>query len=373
MTKTQKILMFGPGSGHNIKKWLDYFDNKNTYQTTFLSNTEPKFKTKTIKIFEKKNILNFFKLVPEIRRTKYDLLIIHGGFNWRVLLIITYLFRYKKSIFIPWGIKITELASNKTTSGYFYRKCFEKFDIITSTYSIEKSIKEKLPQFSQKLEMFLWGLDINIVNESSPPTNFTTNFLSSLDDDEIFIFYPRSIVPISRFDLLIESVFQLKNSLPPKVKIVIWHGNQTDLAYKKELEKKIETYNLNDIIKLIEHPYLPDSDIYAIWKRADFSVNIIESDGLSSQVMEAFIFEKPILLSRISTYIPLDDKYGLELDFTNNSIDDIKSKLEILFKTYKGYDKEILFKRRLFALKHFNFEENMHDLLKKIFNDASTL
>lgn len=371
MTTARKILMFGPGNGHNIKKWFDYFDNKDTYETTFLSNSKLNFKTKTIKTIEKKNILHLIKLVPEIRKTEYDLLIVHGGFNWRVLTIMMFLFRYKKSIFIPWGIKITELASRKNISGFLYRKCFTKFNIITSTYSIEKSVNEKLPQFSKKLEMFLWGLDNNIVNSNTPLTNFTINFLNSLSNDEIFVFYPRSIIPISRFDLLIESISQLKNSLPAKVKIVIWHGNQTDFAYKKELEKKIETYNLNDIIKLIEHPYLPDTDIYAIWKRADFSVNIIESDGLSSQIMEAFIFEKPILLSRISTYIPLDEKYGLELDFTNNNVDDIKNKLTNLFDKYEGYSKEILLKRKLFALKHFNFEENMNNLLTKTFDEKN--
>lgn len=361
--------MFGPGHGHNIKKWIDYFDNKPEYELFFLANTPFAFdQGKHTQVINKKNNLNLIKLLPLLRKHRYDLLLIHGGFNWRVLSVLLFLLRYKKSIFIPWGLKITEMAAAKNIGGIVYRWCFQKMDTITSTYSIQKAIEERLPQFKHKLQFFLWGLDMKIISKDVKATKFTQNFLATFKADDLFIFYPRSIIPVTRFDLVIEAMGQIKDSIPSQTKMVIWHGNETDLRYEAELKSRIKKHELDDVIEFVKHPYLPDNDIYTIWKRANFTVNIINTDGLSSQFMEALIFEKPILLSRISTYTPFDEEYSLALDFADNNVTDVASGLKEMFLNYGTYNKEILAKRKEIALKHFNFEANVTLLLDKMLN-----
>ncbi|MFB6320382.1 glycosyltransferase [Saccharicrinis sp. FJH54] len=258
------------------------------------------------------------------------------------------------------------MASAKNIGGWVYRLCFKKIHTITSTYSIGKAFNERLPMFNDKLLLFFWGLDFDILNKKASLTEFTKTFLNSIKESDIFIFYPRSIIRITRFDLLIEAMNIIKYDLPKNTRIIIWHGNVTDSEYEHELKAKVNSYGLDTYIRFIKHPYLPDRDIYEIWKRTDFSINIIESDGLSSQFMEALIFEKPILLSGISTYTPFNDSYNLKLDFVENNVNDVVKGLKYMFSCYGEYNREILTKRREFALKHFNFEENVNILLRRL-------
>jgi hypothetical protein len=374
-----KVLMNGPGRGHNIEKWINFFnENSDKYHLTFMSESEFTFNIqnthKVTNLYTRsKKIINLLK---SVFHPKYDLFVLHHGYSLKNAIAFHKIFRFDKSIFIPWGYKVVHKAIQEQGKKWGYECLIEKSDLITGNHHMNKLLANKYPQLDSRLYPFYWGLDEEwFTTSDKPDAEFTKKFLASITDNDIFIFYPRSILRLHRYDLIIEAIKQIKDvdaDLVKKVKLVIWTGNANDKDYEKELKDLINKYNLSEQIIIQNHPYVGISDLKAIWSRCDFTLNILETDGFSTQISEAFLFKKPMIISNIPAYSAVNAQHGLKMDFVDNNVEDIKSILITFLHNYMSFDNEILEKRKSFVIEHMNFNRNVERLLNLVLTGDNT-
>lgn len=379
--KKIRILMNGPGYGHNMHLWIKYFgQNNNKYDVTFISESEYKFeKYNNIKILLYRNKYDLFKiLIFALFSRKYTIFFLHDASSVKSSILYLLFFHFNKSCLMVWGYEVinTLIYSKNKKAKFLYKLLFYIVDNICVSYSIKCLIVDNFKKIEKKMRVYYWGIEKEFIEDSKKEiSTFTKIYLENIHDDDIFVFWPRSIIKISRFDLLIEALNKIKTSqinTIKNVKIIIWHGNVIDSNYKNYLLGMIKKYDLNNFIKIAEHPYLPLSDIKALWKRCDFSINIIENDNFSTQLSEAFLTKKPILLSKIPAYTIIDKKFNLSLDFVNIEIDEIADKFIYFINNYKMYNPVFLENRSIFCKSHLCFEDNIVNLIESIENNELT-
>lgn len=321
----KKILMAGTGTGHNIQKWFHFFDLcPEGYHLFFLADPMPEhIENKNIRFvdFSRKAFLHvslLFPMLSVILFARYDALVLQGAYDWKRSFLLMLLVHAKRKIIVPWGMKLIEMAKQaRGMKKWIYRFIFHRTSNISVTYSTREGLRSYDPSLERRFFLMLWGADWKQIDTENPPTPFCQDLLNTLQADDIMIFYPRSIIPLSRFDLLIRALAELRGKIPDvveHVRLIIWHGNVTDSKWENTLRQLVNELQMEKNIRFVEHPFLPQSDIGHLWKRCDFSVNLIENDGFSSQLMEAFYFRKPLLLSDIPAYSLLKEATGLPLN-----------------------------------------------------------
>ena len=377
-----KILMLGPGYGSNIEPWLNFFQmNYEKYELTLLC---PEFKFEKNK-FENIEIFTINKLktycknpINYIHKRKYDIIYFQGGYTPKLIFLLLSLFKYKKLVFNFWGEEVVRIAAYKGTYLYkfLYKFIFNKVDLfLCNWYRIEELFIKYFPMYKHITKVIPWGLEILDDRNLPKPTKFTENILNNLPQNKIKIFWPKSILRLSRFDILLEALAVLKNretSNYNKILIIIWTGNCQDDKYRKELEGKIKKYKLYEVIRIIDHPFVPKSDMYHLWMKADFAINFVDNDSLSFTVLEALLLKVPIFLSNIPAYRFINEKYKLNIPLINNFPTDISKILIDILKNDYFVSEEELNKRSLIVKKNLNFNECIKDSLNEIMINCNT-
>jgi len=374
MKKKQKIIMSCPGHGHNILKWFDYFDNKSDkYELTALCRSKYNFSHKNIEIIDISNPVKLLINLIKLRFKRYDIFIREGisqSTTLKYILVERILIKANRYFLQFWGNNFLLERLNRRSNA-FQRKVINSFDGVIGTESVFSNFDNFHSEYKGKQIIHHWGFSNDFLQRPDEKniTDFTRNFLSTISKNDIFIFYPRSIIPLQRYDLIIEAIKDIKAEnlkIIENVKLVIWNGNVYDKNYKSTLIDKINDYNLQDNVIIQEHPYLPENDLKVIWKKASFTMVISDHDGFSTQIGEAFYFEKPIFTSMIMPYTILNDKNNWELPMVENKVEEIKEELIKFIKTYHEIDEVVLANRRLYVAKHLNFEINLAELLETL-------
>ena len=83
-----------------------------------------------------------------------------------------------------------------------------------------------------------------------------------------------------------------------------------------------------EYVEIVDHPFVPQNDIFAIEDRSDFFVQIANDDILSTYIMEMICSCKPFILSNLRTFQFLNDIYNLDVDLVDNDLSLIKKCLE---------------------------------------------
>ena len=355
-----KIAMYGPGNGHNIEKWLSFFNKQKNVKLTFIYYGD-------VSIFQNKyTCVNFVRiksaanLCVSLRKENFSLLIIQGAYSIFQSVFLSLFIRKDKIILVAWGNGIL----NCFRKNYFVKKLatkslFKLADRIAAPDQLMRDIIHYHPKCQGKKYDFLWGIAKEYHFKSNQGlTTFTTDFLADLGNKYI-IFWPRSILRLSRFDIGIDAIAELRKKRPDiveKIKFIIWTGNAVDEDYLLEIERKINSLGLNKVIEIIIHPYLPDSDIKQIWERVDLSINLIENDGFSTQIGEAFITSTPLIVNEIEAYSMVKQRYNLPLKFTLLNTKSVADNIE------KSYEKDFYDKNELDILKLFSENELDNDI-----------
>lgn len=365
----KKIVMYGPGTGHNIDRWLAYFNKSEFYTVTFIyyGNGED-FENKYPNIVFKK-IASVFRTIYELKCYKYDVFIAHGAYSIYQTLILSTFIRYDKLMLVIWGNSILNCFNGQYTSKRLatYKLLMDSDYIVAPDELLEKTASYYPKTRLKKIE-FLWGLtEEYFLEESREVQAFTKEFLSSLGS-KFFIYWPRSILRLSRFDIGIDAIEKLRESNPEivdNIRMIIWTGNSIDEKYLNELESKIKNTKLDKVISIVVHPFLPDYDIKQIWERADLSMNLIENDGFSTQLGESFSTKTPLIVNELNAYRLVKSRFDIPIEFTPINAVSVSRKIKNIYLS--GTDNiERLKLLKYFSDNNLKFEENLSDLLRKI-------
>lgn len=375
MAEKLKMLLVGPGFGHNTKGVLDSFKGCDLWDVTFLATTiDPEFIKEypninfipyDCRIYLKRpfhTLRNMLKLAVYARfKGKYD--VIYNLGLGGIMHAPLYLFARKKSIlaFEIWSNAVLDSAhSNKSISEKLDAYIFKKTDLVCQYWwGIKEKFVNLFPQYEGKWLMYQLSYpDIFFSEEKhQPESEYVKNFLARIPDDQIVCFWPRSIIPSTNHGLTIEALGKIKAENPElmtKFKLYIWAGNLDHADCRKKIDNGIEKYGLQENIEIVRHPFVPQNDIFAIEERSDFFINIVNADLLSTFIMEMICSKKPFVLSNLRTFQFLNEKYGLDIPLVDNNVDKVAAAIKTILMgdkktTLEEYESRKQLCRELFS------------------------
>lgn len=369
MAEKLKMLLVGPGFGHNTEGVLNSFQECELWDVTFLATTiDPAFVNKytnirfvpyDCRIYTKhpfRTLKNMLKLAIYARfKEKYD--VIYNLGLCGIMHAPLYLFAIKKSIlaFEIWSNSVLDSAySHKSFSEKIDAFILKKTDLVCQYWwGIKEKFVNLFPQYENKWLMYPLGYsDIYFSDEKHhPESEYVKNFLAKIPDDQIVCFWPRSIIPSTNHGLTIEALGKIKAENPDllsKFKLYIWAGNLDHTDCRKKIDDGIKKYGLHENIEIIRHPFVPKNDIFAIEERTDFFINIVNADVLSSFIMEMICSKKPFVLSNLRTFQFLNENYGLDIPMVENNVNEIADAIKtILMGNEKTTNKEFENRKQL--------------------------
>lgn len=333
------MLLVGPGYGHNTEGRLKGLSESDDFDVYFYSNVLDKsfvkkyrkihFLSPEIYIRKKhplKTLASFFNSMKLVRsKYRFDVIYVLGMGGFFMAFLYFFARKETKKVFELWSNHIIWSAKNNKT---FKEKC-DKYVINHSDFicqywwGVRELFVKSFPEMEEKFLMYQLSYgDILFSNEKLyPESDFVKNFLNRIPDNQKVCFWPRSFIPSNNHKLLLESLGLLKKESPDLMvnfKLYLWGGNVEYVYVRKEIEDTISTNNLGDNVEIVEHPFVPRNDIFAIEQRSDFFVQIANDDIFSSYIMEMLCSRKPFLLSNIRTFQFLNEKYDLKIDLVEN-------------------------------------------------------
>lgn len=356
--------MFGPGTGHNIVRFLDYFKEHHEHSLSYYHyNSQRHFQHSayqpTIKFISPYSLIS---LIKEIRNSQ-DLLWIHNWTPWPILLLVL-IFAKKNSVinFNVWSESIPKMVKGKSIKARFYTHFFNFCDTLQCTwFSTLNLLKE---QGFKNTVMLRWGMvEEKFSNlDNHVPSAFTAEFCNRLDTDKYLFFFPKSVSGGNRHDLIVEASKKLMDAGFFEFKVFFWLGNFNRDEQLKSLEEKIKKYNLKDQISINHHNFVSHEDIHYIWSKMDCGLQILDADQLSTSFQEPQLYLKEIIASNIPSYNLFSQEFNIPLDLIENESDALFQRMKKLLEGEKTSNKDLLTRQKVF-LDNYRFKTNMPKML----------
>ncbi|NGP88320.1 glycosyltransferase [Fodinibius halophilus] len=364
----KKLLMIGPGQRHNIKPFLDYFQEEDTpFKLTYLSTGPFKYDRSnynSIGIKElRRNPFSFISFLKLLRRD-FDLIWYHGAYHWPLVLAINLVKSNDTKLNLNiWGERIPRVALKNTIMGRFYRWALEKADFVQCNwFGTEEIVKEAQPKANTNIQV--WGLHNSYFKELPTEDNYqneTLEFVSHLPQTKTKFFFPKSLTPANRHDLLVSAASKLVSKGVSNFTIYFWLGRE-DPDLLRKLKTQIERKQVSDQVKIVKMPFLPFMDMKYIWTKMDCGLQIVDHDQLSSTVIEPLFMEKELVISNIRPYQILNNKFDLHLQLTDNNVNSIAKKLEEKITGNRTHE-DVLKKRKEIVKTEFSFRDNIKKMV----------
>ncbi len=369
-----RVLMTGPGYGHNIQPWLEYYENRSPGHQLFFLCNEFKFERRD---FPHIHVLEYggrrgrlIRTLLSLRKERFDVLYIHGAFSPSHALLLLYLVNCKRSVVNVWGYSVLERARSAALGKRFlFRHVLGRVDnVFLNWHGTKARFESYFPHLRQKAVLTPWGLHNDWFQGGNvrEPSEFTRNFLARISPGARVCFWPKSLVRPNRFDLVIAALDRIKSADPDLLGdfvLYIWPGNVGDDAYRSELNAMVRDMQLQRHIVFVDHPYVAFADMYHLWQRADFGLNIADYDQLSTTVLEPMLLGKDVLLSDIEAYRFLNEEYSLGLELVRNEVEEVAAGLRRMLVGSHRPSQALLDHRRRVVEREFRFDTNVDKIM----------
>lgn len=309
-----KIAMFGPGYGHNIQPYLEFFERSEEYALYFYYHTRKDHVNQYSNICFIGLLKGFFHFVVNVR--SYDVIWVMGGGRLLYVISIAQLFKKRSSLSILniWSESLPRLINEKSLKGKWCRMFVSLFSIINCNwFGTKQIIKNKL---SKKVKVNPLGLIDAYYYRDKPDENLE-KILKSIDKDSYNFFYPKSFTSASRHDLVVEAVDFIRNEVNGKFRVYFLEGNVVDFKRKKDIINLIIDKGLGDYFCFIEtNKYLSPMELNLVWDRMDCGLQIAQFDQISNTVFEPLINQKELIISDIPPYHFIKEFFGFDIVLT---------------------------------------------------------
>ena len=371
----KKLLIIGPGFGGNTLGLFNSLQNNSCFDVTFLgTRLDPTFVERfpevemipfSVRIDKNhpfRTLRNFLKLVKFLLfRRHVDVLYVLGLGGIMIAPLFFLAKRKTLKVFEIWSNSILDTAKNKDLFGRADYYILKKADYISQYWwSIKEQLDISFPEFSNKFLLFPLRHSNNRFTRVShrPESVFVRELMSRIPDEQIVCFWPRSIIPSNNHVLCLEALSLIKRRNPYLMdgfKLYIWGGNIDNADCRQKLDDAIKRLSLSANVEVINHPFVPINDIYALEERSDFFIQISHDDVLSSFIFDMIYSGKPFVLSNLRTFQFLNEIYDLQIPLVDNTQEAIADSIEnILINHELSLD---IYKRRIDICRlHFSMD-----------------
>lgn len=373
----KKMLLIGPGRGHNIIPYLKAYDSQLQFKVDFLAqglifkaSEYPNINMINIKSFKN----DFFKWCKYIFFKKYDIIYVHGTNDIQIAFFFL-ISRAKIKIFHAWGNSLIDAA----LSHQCFKKNIAQIILKFSTYLLwgwhgtkERADKE-FPWLKNKSLLLIENCPNFFLSskQDSIVTPFTRKFLDSIQKERVVSIWPRTIAPCTGQLLVAQSILCIKKQRPELLEnytLYLWGGNVEDSEYRKNIQNLINDNNLEKNIIIVDHPFLSVNELKLVEQRSDFFINIAFEDQLSTFILEMLYLGKPLILSNLRPFQFLNEIYNLEIELTDNNLVSITDILINMIENKTEISQDLIEKRKKFCLDISNQEDKYREFLQLIFS-----
>lgn len=344
----KRMLLAGPGYGHNVVGKLRSLNSSPLFDVTFLS-----INTDEANIKEYTNIhflpwqLTIDKWHP-IRTMKsliwlwkqvrssghFDVIYLLGLANIPAALL--FLFCHKdvvKVLHIWTDVFIASAEQKKGLLGKLDYYVIAQANIVCqSWWGMRERFVKAFPQYENKFMLFPLQYTDQYFNRENliPQSDFVKSFLASIPKDQVVCFWPKSFLPSTNHIAMLKAIALVRDNnadLLSNFKLYLWGGNVQNEDCRLGIENTIVSLSINNYVVIVDHPFVSKNDMFVIEERSDFFVQISNDDVLSSYIMEMITSGKPFLLSNLRTYQFLNEVYDLNIELVENDPTIISDKL----------------------------------------------
>jgi glycosyltransferase involved in cell wall biosynthesis len=370
-----KIAMYGPGFGHNIIPFLDFFQDEKSYRLLYIYRGKSSFP-------EKYDRIRFFKYAPRpttvyslcrILNSSYKLIWFHRGGNLLTLSIFL-LIRRKGTLFNLniWGEETPRKILKRNLVSRLLVAALKRMDFIQTNWYGTYSLMKRTAL--NNIVMLPWGLEDKYFEK--PPENvelhdFTSVFLKDIPPTKFMFFYAKSIAYPSRHDLVIFAVNELVREGINNFIVYFWLGNNNDAELYNKYRKLVDEYALHPYVRFVEYPLLEYTDYRIIYERVDCGLQIAAQDQLSTTLTETMAFRKEIIATSIEPYLVLEEKFGLKLDLVHLDSGEIAGRMKKYLSGYRTNPAELELRYRKFR-ENYNFKTNISRALDFFIAEKTT-
>ena len=323
--KKTKLLITGPGSGHNIIKSLDFLNNCESFDTYFLTKSysfDNRFKR--IRIIDYYHPNKYFRLIKLFLKVifmpRINILYMQDNMGYDFF-ILRWFLRYDKLIFNIWSEYIIDRLKEKGLAGIIARTHLNNADFIICTWhGTYNKLLLTDKSLGTKAKVLPRGLLNSFFNDEDIKSDFMKNLLNKISDDRFVLINMRSFSDYNAIEVLLDAIALIKKLdvlVFEKLLLIFWHGNNVDKENLNYIHRFIRGNKLENNVWCVEHPFLPESDIKQLIMRSNIVVNLVKHDQLSSSILEAMFLEKDLLCSDIEPYRILNDKHETKLNLIN--------------------------------------------------------
>jgi len=360
-------MFHGRAGGHNIMPFLEYFNSSKEHNLTYLYSNDRTYYPKEENIAFYKfalsplKFLRFLKLI----RKPYDLIWYHGGHSGLIFFLFASL-RRKKSTFIfnVWNEWLIHKAKKGGIKGWLFKSAVKKSDIVhCNWYGTAEVLRET--GWNNNIKVFFWGLhrEYFATNTNIELEEETKQFIAALPPQKTKFFFPKSISPNSRHDLVIDAAEELvKNGVEDFV-VYFWVGNTNDPELMEKYEEFIRQKGVEEQVKLVRHGFLPFRDMMHIWHHMDSGLQIAANEQLSTTFLEPQFFKKEIVVTDIPPYRIFNDKFPVNIPLVQLNANDIANEMKKIIKGGRTPG-ELLNQRHQIVKDNFNMYENLVKILE---------
>lgn len=367
--------MFGPGFGHNVEWKLQSLKDTSLFNVVFFAfNFDESFRSKYPNVeyipsefyFNVKHPWRSTKSICRLYRQikgagKFDVIYSLGVGGLLAYLFFLFTNRESKKVIELWSIYLLNSAKQKhSLLDKINRSVIERSDFICQTWwGIREIFINMFPEYENKFLMFQICLPEFYFSGAKhcPESKFVKDFLSGIPDEQIMCFWPRSFVPSNNHPLLLEALGQIKSCTPDLLsnfKLYLWGGNVQNDNSRKDIEDCIVNNSLQQNVEIVDHPFVPQNDLFAIEERSNFFVQIANDDILSTFIIEIMCSGKPFILSNLRTFQFLNEVYGLNIDLVDNKVELITERLKDILTKLHSEPTKLDFWRREKCKEYFS-------------------
>ncbi len=377
-TTRTKIIILGPGRGHNMSLALNNLARTSNYTVYYFGAFYlDKNQFPSISVYNYRSQYSmvqwFYRVYFALIIPKSDVLYILGDAVPYDFYLLSLLGKFRKLVYNVWS---QNNIPGRNAISKFQSTLFKKSDAIQCNwYETAEKFEEMYPEYAAKTFIIPWGMSYiwESLSNREEIQPFTSNLISQISDYKYRFINVRSIAPYNAIEEFLQAIVQLKQTrqrIFSQCLFVFWPGNNVVKSIEEHIIQQIKNHNLGKNVWYLEHPFLPDKDISTILNAFDFVVNLVKHDQFSTSIIEAMVLEKELLCSRIPPYENLNTRFGLNLpltELTPESITELTIQL-IENKNHKGAYK--IFEHRkqwvFNSLSSENFLNNLNQMLTKI-------
>jgi hypothetical protein len=378
-SKKIKLLITGPGHGHNISYPLDFLNNSSSFETIFLTSNYSfdRNRFQNIRIIDYYHPNKYLSLIKLFTKTiflpKVNILYMQDKMGYYFFLLKWFL-RYDKLIFTVWSEYIIGSFKEKGLIGIIARAHLKNADfIICNWHGTYNQLINADKSFASKTKVLPWGFSISTAMNEFVNTDFIKKFLDKIDDKRFVLLNMRSFSNYNAIEVLLDALLLIKTTnveVFDNLLLILWHGNNVDNEKLAYIKRFIRDKNIENNIWCVEHPFVPEADLERLILRSNVIVNLVKHDQLSTSIIEAMFFEKELLCSDIEPYQILNKKYNAQLNLIKIDPSSVANEIIRLKTHFDSRTKQdvVMKHRKSIVENHFSKEKNENEIINFLRN-----